>query len=90
MTKYILFSFCLVLIYPLGVDLHLTGLTAIANDLNASEVTLPLPLPHSVSEQLDISFILLWHKRHAYNSKVLWLRETIKNSVNQFMQKNSR
>lgn len=52
-------------------------------------VTLPLPLPHSVSEQLDISFILLWHKRHAYNSKVLWLRETIKNSVNQFMQKNS-
>lgn len=40
MTKYILFSFCLVLIYPLGVDLHLTGLTAIANDLNASEVTL--------------------------------------------------
>ncbi|WP_109397416.1 MFS transporter [Proteus faecis] len=40
MTKYILFSFCLVLIYPLGVDLHLTGLTAIANDLNASEATL--------------------------------------------------
>lgn len=40
MTKYILFSFCLVLIYPLGVDLHLMGLTAIANDLNASEVTL--------------------------------------------------
>lgn len=52
-------------------------------------VTLPIPLPHSVSEQLDISFILLWHKRHAYNSKVLWLRETIKNSVNQFMQKNT-
>lgn len=40
MTKYILFSFCLVLIYPLGVDLHLTGLTAIANDLGASEATL--------------------------------------------------
>lgn len=40
MTKYILFSFCLVLIYPLGVDLYLTGLTAIANDLNASEATL--------------------------------------------------
>ncbi|QKJ48190.1 MFS transporter [Proteus vulgaris] len=40
MTKYILFSFCLVLIYPLGVDLHLTGLTAIANDLDASEATL--------------------------------------------------
>lgn len=40
MTKYILFSFCLVLIYPLGVDLHLTGLTAIANDLGASETTL--------------------------------------------------
>lgn len=40
MTKYILFSFCLVLIYPLGVDLHLTGLTAIAKDLNATEATL--------------------------------------------------
>ncbi|MFU9001236.1 MFS transporter [Proteus sp. TSJ240517] len=40
MTKYILFSFYLVLIYPLGVDLHLTGLTAIANDLDASEATL--------------------------------------------------
>lgn len=40
MTKYVLFSFCLVLIYPLGVDLHLTGLTAIAHDLNAAEVTL--------------------------------------------------
>ncbi|MBG6025996.1 MFS transporter [Proteus mirabilis] len=40
MTKYILFSFCLLLIYPLGVDLHLTGLTAIASDLGASEATL--------------------------------------------------
>ncbi|WP_311753359.1 hypothetical protein [Proteus columbae] len=52
-------------------------------------VTLPISLPDSVSKQLDISFILLWHKRHAYNSKVLWLRETIKKSVNQFMQKNT-
>ena len=40
MTKYILFSFCLILIYPLGVDLHLTGLPAIAADLNATESTL--------------------------------------------------
>lgn len=40
MTKYVIFSFFLVLIYPLGVDLYLTGLTAIASDLNASEVTL--------------------------------------------------
>ncbi|SUC40685.1 multidrug efflux system protein MdtL [Proteus mirabilis] len=30
MTKYVIFSFFLVLIYPLGVDLYLTGLTAIA------------------------------------------------------------
>ncbi|MEY2344120.1 MFS transporter [Proteus mirabilis] len=35
-----LFLVFLVLIYPLGVDLYLTGLTAIASDLNASEVTL--------------------------------------------------
>ena len=40
MMKYIIFSFCIVLIYPLGVDLHLTGLTAIARDLQATEATL--------------------------------------------------
>lgn len=40
MMKYIIFSFCIVLIYPLGVDLHLTGLTAIADALQATEATL--------------------------------------------------
>ncbi|MDR2242650.1 MAG: multidrug transporter subunit MdtL, partial [Providencia alcalifaciens] len=37
MTKYVLFSFWIVLIYPLGVDLHLTGIPYIAADLNANE-----------------------------------------------------
>ena len=40
MTKICYLLVFLVLIYPLGVDLYLTGLTAIASDLNASEVTL--------------------------------------------------
>ncbi len=35
MLKYVIFSFWIVLMYPLGVDLHLTGIPQIAVDLNA-------------------------------------------------------
>ncbi|MET4878160.1 MFS transporter [Morganella morganii] len=40
MLKYVIFSFWIVLMYPLGVDLHLTGIPQIAADLNAPESTL--------------------------------------------------
>ncbi|MBI6527931.1 HTH-type transcriptional regulator YidZ [Proteus vulgaris] len=48
----------------------------------------PIPLPKKKLEQLDLPFILLWHKRNSYNTKTLWLRETIKNNIEQFIQKN--
>lgn len=40
MLKYVIFSFWIVLMYPLGVDLHLTGIPQIASDLNAPESAL--------------------------------------------------
>lgn len=40
MLKYVIFSFWIVLMYPLGVDLHLTGIPQIAVDLNALESSL--------------------------------------------------
>lgn len=40
MLKYVIFSFWIVLMYPLGVDLHLTGIPQIAADLNAPESAL--------------------------------------------------
>lgn len=45
-------------------------------------VSLPIPLPPSTTEQLELPFVLLWHKRNSYNTKTLWLRETIRNSIN--------
>lgn len=49
-------------------------------------MTLPIPLPTAVSRQLDLPFIQLWHKRHSHNAKILWLRETIKKSVNKIVK----
>ncbi|OAT46925.1 putative LysR family transcriptional regulator [Proteus hauseri ATCC 700826] len=49
-------------------------------------ITLPIPLPTAISKQLDLPFIQLWHKRHSHNAKILWLRETIKNSVNKIVK----
>ncbi|NRB25916.1 MFS transporter [Shewanella sp.] len=40
MFRYLLCSFALVLVYPLGIDLYLVGLPDIARDLNASQADL--------------------------------------------------
>ncbi|BAJ02062.1 MFS transporter [Shewanella violacea] len=42
MFRYLLCSFALVLVYPLGIDLYLVGLPDIARDLNASQADLHL------------------------------------------------
>lgn len=41
-------------------------------------MTMPLPLDEALYRQLDIAFILLWHKRNNHNSKVTWLRDEIR------------
>jgi hypothetical protein len=41
-------------------------------------ISLPLPLEETLYCQLDIAFILLWHKRNNHNTTVLWLRDEIK------------
>jgi DHA1 family multidrug resistance protein-like MFS transporter len=40
MFRYLLCSFCLVLLYPTGIDMYLIGLPQIAQDLGASEAQL--------------------------------------------------
>lgn len=40
MFRYLLCSFCLVLLYPTGIDMYLVGLPQIAQDLGASEAQL--------------------------------------------------
>ena len=41
-------------------------------------IAMPLPLPESLYKQLEIAFILLWHKRHNQDAKVMWLRNETK------------
>ena len=40
MFRYLLCSFCLVFLYPTGIDMYLVGLPQIAQDLGASEAQL--------------------------------------------------
>lgn len=40
MTRFLLCSFALVLLYPSGIDMYLVGLPRIAQDLGASEAQL--------------------------------------------------
>ena len=46
-------------------------------------VTRPLPLSEDSCQKLAIPFTLMWHKRNSHNPKLLWLKETIKQMVNQ-------
>lgn len=55
------------------------------NEFHLDLVSLPLPLEHVLYQQLDIPFLMLWHKRNSYNSKTLWLREQIKNGITSFV-----
>ncbi|MBS8848941.1 multidrug transporter subunit MdtL, partial [Escherichia coli] len=40
MSRFLICSFALVLLYPAGIDMYLVGLPRIAADLNASEAQL--------------------------------------------------
>lgn len=41
-------------------------------------IAMPLPLTEVLYQQLEIAFILLWHKRHNQDAKVMWLRNEIR------------
>lgn len=41
-------------------------------------MTMPLPLPEALYQQLELTFILLWHKRHNQDAKVMWLLNEIR------------
>lgn len=41
-------------------------------------IAAPLPLEERLYRQLEISFVLLWHKRDNYDGKVAWLRSEIR------------
>ena len=41
-------------------------------------ITMPLPLPEELYQQLELTFILLWHKRHNQDAKVIWLLNEIR------------
>ena len=49
-------------------------------------VTMPLPLPERLYKQLELTFILLWHKRHNQDAKVMWLL----NEIRQLYHRESR
>ncbi|WP_162063982.1 HTH-type transcriptional regulator YidZ [Vibrio taketomensis] len=46
--------------------------------LHPELVCLPIPLDKSLQDKLLIPFTLIWHKRNAYNPKLVWLKNTIK------------
>ncbi|HCM62762.1 MAG TPA: HTH-type transcriptional regulator YidZ [Morganella sp. (in: Bacteria)] len=48
-------------------------------------VCLPLPFDESLYRQLEIPFLMLWHKRNNHNSKISWLREKIRYSITDFI-----
>ncbi|MFQ2919424.1 HTH-type transcriptional regulator YidZ [Aeromonas allosaccharophila] len=41
-------------------------------------ITRALPLSEALYQQLELTFILLWHKRHNQDAKVLWLLNEIR------------
>lgn len=45
---------------------------------HANLIAMPLPLTEALYQQLEIAFILLWHKRHNHDAKVMWLRNEIR------------
>lgn len=64
MIKYVLFSFWIVLIYPLGVDLHLTGIPLIAADLHASESQLHIAFSIYLAGMASTMLIAGWCSDH--------------------------
>ncbi|WP_019276076.1 HTH-type transcriptional regulator YidZ [Vibrio coralliilyticus] len=46
--------------------------------LHPNLTSLPIPVEDEFKQKLMIPFTLIWHKRNAYNPKITWLRENIK------------
>lgn len=63
MLKYVIFSFWIVLMYPPGVDLHLTGIPQIAADLNAPESTLHTAFSVYLAGMAAMMLIAGWKSR---------------------------
>lgn len=55
------------------------------NEFNLNLVSLPIPIEECLYQQLDIPFLMLWHKRNSYNSKTQWLKEQIKTGISSFI-----
>lgn len=49
-----------------------------ASKLHPELVCLPIPLEKQYMDKLTIPFTMLWHKRNSHNSKIRWLKESIK------------
>lgn len=64
MIKYVLFSFWIVLIYPIGVDLHLTGIPLIAADLQATESQLHIAFSIYLAGMASTMLIAGWCADH--------------------------
>ncbi|WP_114765064.1 HTH-type transcriptional regulator YidZ [Vibrio rhodolitus] len=47
-------------------------------NLHPDLVCLPIPIDSPLQEKLATPFTMIWHKRNAYNPKLIWLKETIK------------
>lgn len=71
MKKYVLFSFWIVLIYPIGVDLHLTGLPLIAVDLKASESQLHMAFSIYLAGMASTMLIAGWCADHIGRKPVI-------------------
>ncbi|NRB67301.1 MAG: HTH-type transcriptional regulator YidZ [Vibrio sp.] len=46
--------------------------------LHPNLTSLPIPVEEEFKQKLLIPFTLIWHKRNAYNPKITWLRDSIK------------
>lgn len=46
--------------------------------LHPNLTSLPIPVEEEFKQKLLIPFTLIWHKRNAYNPKITWLRDNIK------------
>ncbi|MDA0117865.1 HTH-type transcriptional regulator YidZ [Vibrio sp. T11.5] len=49
-----------------------------AKQLHSNLISLPIPVEEEFKQKLMIPFTLIWHKRNAYNPKINWLRDNIK------------
>ena len=64
MFRYLLCSFALVLVYPLGIDLYLVGLPEIARDLNASQADLHVAFSIYLAGMASTMLLAGWFADH--------------------------